>query len=121
MSNIIGEVLSGHCLSLHSGQWRGRSASRALKSFKTLKRNDRSTVQSFDTRVALLRMSANASHRRPLGLSSSERCDLKTSRASDCCAVQASKKQHRDFHQTERKLTTPRFGDIARAEKKVVY
>jgi hypothetical protein len=33
----------------------------------------------------------------------------------------SQQKQHRDFHQTEKKLTTRRSGDIARSRKKISY
>ena len=56
----------------------------------------------------------------PLGLSSSERCDLKHFARLRLLRRPSQQKQHRDFHQTEKGLTTPRSGDIARSRKKVV-
>ena len=56
----------------------------------------------------------------PLGLSSSERCDLKHFARLRLLRRPSQQKQHRDFHQTEKGLTTPRSGDIARSRNKVV-
>jgi hypothetical protein len=55
----------------------------------------------------------------PLGLSSSERCDLKHFARLRLLRRPNQQKQHRDFHRTE-KGSTPRSGDIARSRKKVV-
>ena len=56
----------------------------------------------------------------PLGLSSSERCDLKHFARLRLLRRPSQQKQHRDFHQTEKGLTTPQSGDIARSRNKVV-
>jgi len=58
--------------------------------------------------------------RAPLALSSSVRRDLEQFARHRPLRRPSKPKQHWDFHQPERRLTTPRSGDIARAEKKVV-
>src|SRR5439155_7972487 len=54
----------------------------------------------------------------PLALSSSERCDLEHFAPLRPLRRPSRPKQNRDFHQTEKKLTTRRSGAIARATKK---
>jgi hypothetical protein len=54
----------------------------------------------------------------PLGLSLSERPDGEQIKRFRPLRRPTQPKRHRDFHQTERRLTTPRSGDIAPARKK---
>ena len=54
----------------------------------------------------------------PLALSSSERRDPAHFARLRPLRRPSRPKQHRDFHQTERRLTSYRSGDIARARKK---
>src|SRR5215813_14666429 len=56
----------------------------------------------------------------PLALSSSERRDPAHFARLRPLRRPSRRKQHRDFHQTERRLTSYRSGDIAQARKKVV-
>src|SRR5262249_50247999 len=56
----------------------------------------------------------------PLGRTQSGRCDRERLVPLRPLHPPSEPKQHRDFHQTERKLTTPRSRAIARARKKVV-
>ena len=93
--------------------WAQRSSARRLATQSTTSGVVEETRQSEEPKTGCQREPTA-----PLALSSSERRDPAHFARLRPLRRPSRPKQHRDFHQTERRLTSHRSGDIAQARKK---